>query len=46
MKKWIKKHKILVIILALVIVAIAVKSIFFTDAAQGYDEETVQTRIS
>ena len=44
MKKWIKKHKILVIILALVIVAIAVKSIFFTDAAQGYDEETVQTR--
>ena len=44
MKKWIKKHKILVIIVALVVVAIAVKSIFFTDAAQGYDEETVQTR--
>ncbi len=44
MKKWVKKHKVLVIIVALVVVAIAVKSIFFTDAAQGYDEETVQTR--
>ena len=44
MKKWIKKHKIIVIIVILAIVAILVKSLFFTDAAQGYAEETVATR--
>ncbi len=44
MKAWIKKHKILVIVvLALVVIAVA-KSVFFTDEAQGYTEETVQTR--
>ncbi len=44
MKAWIKKHKILTIIVILAVVAIAVKGIFFTDEAQDYTEETVQTR--
>ena len=44
MKAWIKKHKILVIVVLVLVVAAVVKSVFFTDAAQGYTEETVQTR--
>ncbi len=44
MKAWIKKHKILVIVVLVLVVAAVVKSVFFTDVAQGYTEETAQTR--
>ena len=44
MRAWIKKHKIIVILLLAVICALLVKGIFFKDETAGYAEETAEKR--
>ena len=44
MRAWIKKHKIIVILLLAAICALLVKGIFFKDETAGYTEETAEKR--
>ena len=44
MRAWIKKHKIIVILLLAAICALLVKGIFFKDETAGYVEETAEKR--
>ena len=44
MRAWIKKHKIIVILLLAAICALLVKGIFFKDETAGYAEETAEKR--
>ena len=44
MRAWIKKHKIIVILLLAAICALLVKVIFFKDETAGYVEETAEKR--
>ena len=44
MRAWIKKHKIIVVLLLAAICALLVKGIFFKDETAGYAEETAEKR--
>lgn len=44
MRAWIKKHKIIVILLLAAICALLVKGVFFKDETAGYEEETAEKR--
>ena len=44
MRAWIKKHKIIVVLLLAAICALLVKGIFFKDETAGYEEETAEKR--
>ena len=44
MRAWIKKHKIIVVLLLAAICALFVKGIFFKDETAGYAEETAEKR--
>ncbi len=44
MRAWIKKHKIIVVLLLAAICALLVKGVFFKDETAGYEEETAEKR--
>ncbi len=44
MRAWIKKHKIIVVLLLAAICALLVKGVFFKDETAGYAEETAEKR--
>lgn len=44
MRAWIKKHKIIVVLLLAAICALLVKGVFFKDETAGYEEETAAKR--
>lgn len=44
MRAWIKKHKIIVLLLLAAICALLVKGVFFKDETAGYAEETAEKR--